>query len=586
MKQLRFIILVVLCGLLFMASSAALAQSEEGMVVPTIGGDVRGVQENNLLTFKGIPYAAPPVGERRWMPPEPVAAWDGVRDASEFGAACAQTFDEFEITEDTALSEDCLTLNVWTPAADDAARPVLVWIHGGGFSWGSTLNDLYDGSQFARRGDIVVVSLQYRLGPFGWLHLEEVGGDAYAGSGNLGLLDQMAALAWVQENIAAFGGDPNNVTVAGESAGGISIGALLTSPMADGLFQKAILQSGSPGLIATKDWAKGVTRMFMEIAEIETVEDLHELSTEEILTASETLFNSQFSDTAFHPVIDGHVIPEAPMQVMQNNPNVNVPVMLGTTLDEVRYWLFYSPELDRLPLDYIRPWLNEITQDNAEAVIETYQQSRPDYSDPQVGLAIVGDVAFRMPSIRFAESLASHDVPVWMYLLTLPSPLENGRYGSPHAIDLPFTFHNLDAEGGEFLIGQDEAYEQIADQVQDRWIAFIHSGDPNQEGLSDWPMYNTNSRPTMIFDREIKSENDPLAEEREVWGEIPFDGLNPSLGLTNPLTYEGTKITPRIVMGMIGPVWTAVMLLGIIAIIAVVLFLVRKILQRRHRAGS
>jgi len=184
MKQLRFIILVVLCGLLFMASSAALAQSEEGMVVPTIGGDVRGVQENNLLTFKGIPYAAPPVGERRWMPPEPVAAWDGVRDASEFGAACAQTFDEFEITEDTALSEDCLTLNVWTPAVDDAARPVLVWIHGGGFSWGSTLNDLYDGSQFARRGDIVVVSLQYRLGPFGWLHLEEVGGDAYAGSGN------------------------------------------------------------------------------------------------------------------------------------------------------------------------------------------------------------------------------------------------------------------------------------------------------------------------------------------------------------------------------------------------------------------
>jgi para-nitrobenzyl esterase len=556
------------------------AQGDDISIVKTTGGIVRGVATDGLLIFKGIPYAASPIGERRWRPPEPVEPWSGVSDATEFGPACPQTPDELELSAGTPLNEDCLTLNIWTPAAHDAARPVLVWIHGGGFSWGTARNDLYDGAQFARRGDLVVVSIQYRLGAFGWLNLKEVGGDAYATSGNLGLLDQIAALEWVQANITAFGGDPNNVTVAGESAGGISIGSMIASPLAEGLIHKAILQSGSPGLVATEAWSKNVTKLFIELAKAESIDDLLALSTDEILAIMENLFNSQFSDTAFHPVIDGYVLPSAPMQQLAANGQSEIPILLGWTMDEARYWLYYLPELDRLPLSYSKPWLNAISGGRADEIIATYQESRPNYSDPQIGLALVGDVAFRMPAVRLAESLSRSGVPVYLYQFDFVSPLENGRFGSPHAIDLPFTFHNLDAVGAEDLIDKNPAYIPLADQIQDTWIAFIRTGNPNHAALPSWPTYDTTTRATMRFDFESRVENDPLAAERKIWGDIPFDGLTPPLGDVSPETFEGTRITPAVVIAVLGTNTVVGIAVALLLLLAAIWWFGRKWLAR------
>ncbi len=568
--------------MLAQTSTTVFSQSNDTSIVETTSGTVRGISTADLQIFKGIPYAASPVGARRWMPPTPVESWTGVRNATEFGAACPQTPDELEISTDTPMDEDCLTLNIWTPAADDASRPVLVWIHGGGFSWGTARNDLYDGAQFARRGDIVVVTIQYRIGAFGWLHLKEMGDEPYATSGNNGLLDQIAALQWVHENVALFGGDPHNVTVVGESAGGISIGAMLASPLADGMIDKAILQSGSPGLVATEAWANDVAASFMEFAEVDTIDALHALTTDEILAAMEELFSSNFSDTAFHPVIDGNVIPFAPTQHLATNGRAEMPIMLGWTLDEARYWLYYLPELDRFPLSYSEPWLSGISGGRADEIIATYQESRPNYSDAQIGLALVGDVAFRMPAVRLAEALSKRGAPVYLYQFELESPLENGRFGSPHAIDTPFTFHNLNAVGAEDLIDKNPAYVPVADQVQDTWIAFVRSGNPNHAALPSWPIYDTITRATMRFDFESRVENDPFSAEREVWGDIPFDGQTPSLGDISPLTFEGTRITPAVLIAVLGTGTAVTILVAFLLLLVTIWWFGRKWLARRR----
>lgn len=579
----------LLAALTVVASTAGPAHAapslapETGPIVVTADGPVRGLSQDGLSVFRAIPYAAPPFGDRRFKPPAAPQKWTQPRDASQPGAACVQTPDEHELAEGSAMSEDCLTVNVWTPSTE-GRKPVLVFIHGGGFTSGSALDEWYDGTSLARR-DTVVVTLQYRVGPFGWLDLSSLDDD-YAQSMNNGLLDQMAALRWVRANAAAFGGDSANVTVAGESAGAISISALLGTPSADGLFDRAVLQSGTAGTVATRDWSAKVTDSFTESAGATSPKDLLGMGADELQKAAEKVYDSQFSDTAFHPVVDGTLIPELPAKRLAAPDGPTTPVIIGTTLDEARYWLYFLPEIDRLPLRYSRPWLTSLVGDRADEVIDAYRRERPDLTEAQTGLALVGDVGFRMPAIRMAEALHRRGVPVHMYLATVTSTDLDGRMGSPHAIELPYLFGVLNTDKTRDFIGTDPANATLSDTVQQLWTSFAATGTPQATGVT-WPRYDTTQRPTLILDRTVRVDNDPYPHARQAWGELRFDGSEPGLDRLTPLQYEGTNpYDPLVIAAVIGWSWVIAAIVGLLALITAAVVLIRRIRRRRTHAAT
>jgi para-nitrobenzyl esterase len=566
-------------GMVLLAPARVASAQAEGPVVDTTAGPVRGAVEGDLAAFRGIPYAAAPTGQRRWLPPAPVAAWSEVREATSFGPACPQDPDPHEMAEGTPTSEDCLTVNVWSPAgARDA--PVMVFIHGGGFVAGSTWDPWYDGAAFARRG-VVLVTFQYRLGPFGWLDLSDLGPE-YAASGNNGLLDQMAALRWVRGNAAAFGGNPRNVTVFAESAGAISLSALLGAPAADDLYDRVILESGTAGTVATPEWSQRVLDRFVELAGVAGPADLAGLSTEQLLDAAREIYATEFADTAFHPVVDGTVLPDLPMRRLASPDGPDVPVIIGTNLDEARYWLYYLPELDRLPLRYYRPWLEALVGERADEVIADYRRERPELDQAQTGMALAGDAGFRMPAVRMAEALSGRGVPVWMYLTTVPSPELDGRMGSPHAIELPFVFDTLTADRAPELVGDDPANPALADALQGLWVAFATDGTPAAAGAPPWPRYSSAARSTLIVDRPLSVRDDPYPASRTTWGDMAFDGSDPALDRITPLQYEGTNPNdPLVIAAVIGWPWV---LLGAGLLVALgvgVVLLIRRLARGR-----
>lgn len=566
-------------GMVLLAPARVASAQAEGPVVDTTAGPVRGAVEGDLAAFRGIPYAAAPTGPRRWLPPAPVAPWSEVREATSFGPACPQDPDPHEMAEGTPTSEDCLTVNVWSPAgARDA--PVMVFIHGGGFVAGSTWDPWYDGAAFARRG-VVLVTFQYRLGPFGWLDLSDLGPE-YAASGNNGLLDQMAALRWVRGNAAAFGGNPRNVTVFAESAGAISLSALLGAPAADDLYDRVILESGTAGTVATPEWSQRVLDRFVELAGVAGPADLAGLSTEQLLDAAREIYATEFADTAFHPVVDGTVLPDLPMRRLASPDGPDVPVIIGTNLDEARYWLYYLPELDRLPLRYYRPWLEALVGERADEVIADYRRERPELDQAQTGMALAGDAGFRMPAVRMAEALSGRGVPVWMYLTTVPSPELDGRMGSPHAIELPFVFDTLTADRAPELVGDDPANPALADALQGLWVAFATDGTPAAAGAPPWPRYSSAARSTLIVDRPLSVRDDPYPASRTTWGDMAFDGSDPALDRITPLQYEGTNPNdPLVIAAVIGWPWV---LLGAGLLVALgvgVVLLIRRLARGR-----
>ncbi len=318
-------------------------------VVETAYGRLQGSEENGVQVWKGVPFAAPPVGALRYRPPQPPAIWSGVREATAFGPTAPQLpspLNNLFGREQQLSAEDCLYLNVWSPAADGAKRPVLFWIHGGAFTGGSGSTPWYDGASFARNGDVVVVTINYRLGLLGFLHLADLGGASFAATGNLGILDQVAALRWVKQNIAAFGGDPDNVTIFGESAGGMSVGTLLGTPSAQGLFHKAILQSGAAHTVRGREAATGIAREALKLLEVDAgnVERLRELSVEQILAAQAKLAVSRASGGLFaQPVVDGEALPRPPLEAVANGVAAGVPLLLGTNLDEMKLFSALDP---------------------------------------------------------------------------------------------------------------------------------------------------------------------------------------------------------------------------------------------------
>lgn len=503
------------------------------MLVSTTNGKIQGFEKDGVVQFRGVPYAAPPVGPLRFRSPQPAASWDGVRDCTRYGASALQNLGGMEALaggrgSSLPTSEDCLFLNLWTPAADDGGRPVMVWFHGGAFTSGSGSIPWYSGSRLATAGDVVVVTVNYRLGLFGFLHLAPLLGDEYVGSGNAGLLDQVAALGWVRDNIAAFGGDPQRITIFGESAGGMSVGTHLGSPRSRGLFQRAIPQSGTANVCVPATAAEALAQEALRVLDLDeaTADALLTLAPERLLAAQEhvappggsSLDGSRFLRLA--PVIDGVVLPEPPLAAVAAGSADGVDVVVGTTRDECNLFLLMAQgEVDepRMARAFERVFAG-----NAQHALDVYTANRPGASPRDVVSAMMTDRIFRQPAIRLAETLAAREAGrVWSYRFDWASTAFDGLLGACHALEIPFVFDNLDRKGVEFFLGPvDERARRLAHSMSRAWLGLATAGDPNHDDLPEWPEYDGARRSTMVLGDPSQLVDDPDGEERELWAAV------------------------------------------------------------------
>ncbi len=493
-------------------------------IVETRSGKVEGFERDGVHVFRGIPYAAPPVGALRWQLPQRENSWPGTRDATSFSAQSAQT--EFALAKlmgesQPAYSEDSLYLNVWTPACDDASRPVLVWIHGGAFIWGAGDTPWYDGTNFANNGDVVVVTLNYRLGPFGFLHLADLFDGEFAGAGNAGIADQIAALEWVRDCIAAFGGDPEQVTIFGESAGAASVGTLLGAPSARGLFGGAILESGAASWVSTREQATGVAQRIVTNLGVRAGDTaaLLAATTDEILAAQPNFREDGVASLPFQPVIDETVLLESPLEAIRSGNAEDVRVLAGTNATEMTLFTLADPEMGTLDDDGIRTRLAAAFGPGGPAVLEGYRARRPDATPAELWLALATDGVFRIPAIRLLEAQLPH-APVWSYLFTFESPVFGGILRSTHALEIPFVFDTLDGRGADMLTGTGPERQGIADAMHRAWIAFARDRDPQHPGIPAWPAYDLDRRPTMRFDAKCELLDDPDGQDRGAFAEV------------------------------------------------------------------
>jgi para-nitrobenzyl esterase len=501
------------------------------VTVKTSCGDLRGELQDGVRIFRGIPFAKPPVDELRWRAPEPPLPWLGVRDATNFGSPASQLESPIQVSsayngmwrvfED--VSEDCLTLNIWSPDLLDAQLPVMVWIHGGAFNTGAGSQPMYEGSHLAKNNDVVVVTINYRLGPFGYFNHEQF-------DSNVGCLDQVAALNWIQKEISIFGGDPNNVTIFGESAGGKSVEVLLSMPSAKGLFHKAIIQSTyDPPM----ELSRGEEKTNQLIAQLDLDSNPNELlnsTTDELLKAQENLYFLGLTGGdqrgVVNPVIDGVVVPDYPRSAISAGISAEIPVMIGTTLDETRlfslFTLIDSPEttFDNL-LQHLDSGVSDTTEEILIQAVIHYRslgENSENQNNPEdVKQAIRTDMTFRQPSIRLAEAHVNDNANTYMYIFEWKSHLVP-QIGACHGLEIPFIFGNFDCPIGE-LAGILREPAELMSQMQTAWADFARTGTPNSAGSNEWPPYDLESRFTMIFDETSNVVSDPYGETRLFWAE-------------------------------------------------------------------
>lgn len=496
-----------------------------GTIVRTTGGPLQGDLREGHEAFLGIPFGAPPVGALRFAAPRPAAPWLKVRDATAFGPACPQPDSALPgMAPGPQAEADCLTLNVYTPNVDAEDRPVLVWIHGGACTTGSNRQLMYDGGPLARRGDVVVVTLNYRLGVLGWLN---PGSGAGGFAPNVGLQDQVAGLRWVRENIASFGGDPGNVTIFGESAGGMSVTTLLATPSARGLFHKAIAQSGAAqATLSPAQAAEAACALAMELG-CETLDatSLRETSVEELLAAQLKVTARLQADRVmpWAPVVDGTIVPQHPLSAIAAGVAGEIPLLVGSTADEWRLFTIAMPQHRSMERDALHKRLTQrlarIGKGDADEVLARYPHTEP----WQVFDAIETDRVFWMPAIQLAEAQLNHQKATYMYRFSWPSPAVRGMLGACHAVELPFVFGTLDAPGMDRFSGTGPAAEALALHVMDAWLSFARGGAPSHRGAPDWAPYDTTRRCTMDFAEVSILRNAPEEDRRRVWAKILGD---------------------------------------------------------------
>jgi para-nitrobenzyl esterase len=505
-------------------------------IVETASGRLSGAEHRGVHVFRGIPYAAPPVGPLRFRPPQPPAAWSGVRAATDFGAMSPQLpspLEQIAGSRPLVQSEDCLSLNVWTPGCDDAKRPVMVWIHGGAFTTGTAATPWYSGTTSARNGDVVVVTVNYRLGALGFTHLADLGGERWASSANCGILDQVAALAWVRDNVAGFGGDPDNVTVFGESAGGCSVVTLLATPSARGLFSRAIAQSASFRQLRSRDEANDRAERFVHELDIDSahLDRLVDVPVEQLLSAQGKLLARRGSGTmggtdfqAFSPAPDGTSLFEVPTEAIAAGAAAEIPVIIGTNRDEIKLFAVWDQALHALDRDGAIARLQRTLGEDTTRIFDAYTASRPGAPPSEIAMAIASDEGFRMPAIETAEIQHTHGAPTYMYLFAWESPALGGVLGASHALEIPFVFDNVHQPGVAILTGDGDDRGPLASAMNAAWTSFARDGVPEAASLPLWPQYETTERSTMVFDRSCRVEQDPLGADRRAWRDRAPEG--------------------------------------------------------------
>ncbi|MDE2745076.1 MAG: carboxylesterase family protein [Chloroflexota bacterium] len=494
-------------------------------IAQTTTGRIQGAIEGDLAVFRGVPYAAPPIKDLRFRAPQPHPGWDGVRDATELAPIAPQAgmdaLDALLPSPPQPQSEDCLYLNLWTPALDAASRPVMLWIHGGAFTLGSGSEPLYSGANLARRGDVVVVTINYRLGALGFLH------EPALGQANFGMRDMIVALRWVQDNIANFGGDPGNVTIFGESAGGAAVACLLVSPEAQGLFHRAIGMStaGDHGILF--DGTQPTTDQFYAQLGLDqqSAEQLRSLPLDDLIAAQAAVEAAAFEDLnemwsvrlPFGPTIDGSLLTEPPLATAAAaSADRGTPFLSGNPDEEMKLIRAMMPP-EVLSRDDVMLRLAAIPG-GADRVYAAYRNARADRGEPaapdDIFDAVASDFLEIMPSLRFADAWARGGAPTFSYMLDWKSPMNDGALGSCHALDIPFSFGTY-RDAPDFAGTGPEA-DALADAMLDIWTTFARTGNPAIEGL-DWPPYNADSRPQMMLGPNLRVETAWRATERAVW---------------------------------------------------------------------
>jgi para-nitrobenzyl esterase len=499
------------------------------VIVETTTGKIRGITIQGIKTFVGIPYGDTTAGENRFMPPKKPKPWGGVRDALIFGPRVPQRDTTSDIVavpidwfnQSGRFGEDCLVLNVWTPGVNDGRkRPVMFWLHGGGFHQGSGMQTYYDGKALCRRGDVVVVTSNHRLASLGYLYLAELGGPDYAQTGNVGMLDIVAALEWVRDNIATFGGDPNNVMVFGCSGGGAKTSTLHAMPSAKGLFHRAIIQSG-PGLKArTREEATKSAEQLLTALGIDKtrIRELHKMPIERILDAQSAAEGPRQSmPAAYAPVVDGAVLPRNPFDPDAPEMSADVPLIIGTTKDEAAF--FSINELDAVySLDEqgLRTRVRAMLKDTTDQILSGYHRIYATDTPTDLLFRIVTDQRMWINSIKLAERKAAlHRGLVYMYRWAWPTPVWGGRLRSTHGGELSFVFDTTDL--AYTMTGGTAEARALAAKMSSTWIAFARSGDPNIKELPRWDPYTTETRATMVFNNNSTVVRDPEKQARELW---------------------------------------------------------------------
>jgi para-nitrobenzyl esterase len=500
--------------------------------VYTDTGDVRGLVKDGVCTFLGIPFAAAPSGTRRFQEARKPAGWCGTRRTLVHGAAAVQERVSAELAIPTAamdvrapLAEDCLYLNVWTRRVDDGARPVLVWLHGGSFLEGAASQAWYDGAALARSGDIVVVTVNYRLGALGWLYLPEREG--IETTANAGLLDQVAALEWVRDSIAAFGGDPGNVTLAGQSAGARSVAALLASPRATGLFHKAVILSGAAHCLE-RDEAELLSERVLWHAGVRANEPggLLTLPALALAESSTRCFAEGLTEALpprtprrFAPVRDGTTVTEQPLEAVAAGRTRHLPLLVGTVADEMRLALPFDARRETLDeaalVERLRGQVGEISASLVRAFRRAREQRAASAGLIDVYYAILGDWLYGRSSDELVEAHAAAGGSGYRSIFARPSPVAG--LGACHTIDLAFLFGSFEIPGMRAFSGSGVAVERLSGLLQRSLVAFMRTGSPALEQLPEWPAYEGARRCTMLWHDEPRVEDDPFASERAAW---------------------------------------------------------------------